>query len=178
LKKCWSVCEGDQTKFEPHAFCIYFGNILSYIVRGGAHKNANQIVELGGLDHMIWHHGPRYLKCFLTIYPDGGECKHKLSDKSWARLGICHYLIKKIGELFWPTSHAKWKTMHYLLLPIWIRRCMDFGHLPTHVLSTMPTHFNGDKEEMSIIKGPISSALIRTNQSLSGHATILGIWYV
>jgi hypothetical protein len=26
LKTNWSVCEGDQTKFEPNAFCMYFGS--------------------------------------------------------------------------------------------------------------------------------------------------------
>jgi hypothetical protein len=45
--------------------------------------------------------------------------------------------------------HAKWETMFYLLLPIWTKRCMDFGHLPTHVPSAMPNHFDGGKEEMS-----------------------------
>jgi hypothetical protein len=44
------------------------------------------------------------------------------------------------------TFHAKWGTMPYLLLPIWTRRGMDFGHLLTHVPSVIPNHFNGGKE--------------------------------
>jgi hypothetical protein len=39
--------------------------------------------------------------------------------------------------------------MLYLLLPIWTRGCMDFGHLPTYVLFAMPNPFDGGKEEMS-----------------------------
>jgi hypothetical protein len=39
--------------------------------------------------------------------------------------------------------------MFYLLLPIWTKRSLDFGHLPTHVPSAMPNHFNSGKEEMS-----------------------------
>jgi len=31
------------------------------------------------------------------------------------------------------------------------QRIMDFGHLPTHVPSVMPNHFNSGKEEMSTI---------------------------
>jgi len=63
----------------------------------------------------------------------------------------CHCHVKKNREtLMAHTSmfHTKW-GMCYLLLPIWTKRSMDFGHLPTHVPSTMPNHFDGGKEEMS-----------------------------
>jgi hypothetical protein len=58
---------------------------------------------------------------------------------------------KKKGTFVAHTStlHTKWGTMFYLLLPIWTRRNMDFGHLPTHVPSTMLNHIDSDKEEMS-----------------------------
>jgi hypothetical protein len=58
---------------------------------------------------------------------------------------------KNKGTLVPHTSmfHAKRKTMFYLLLPIWTKRCMDFRHLPTHVPFAMLNHFDGGKEEMS-----------------------------
>jgi len=49
------------------------------------------------------------------------------------------------------TFHTQWETIPHLLLPIWTKRSMDFGHLPTHVPSTMLNHFNGGKEAMSIM---------------------------
>jgi len=55
--------------------------------------------------------------------------------------------------------HAKWGTVPYLLIPIWTRKCMDFGHFLTHVPSTMPNHFDGGKE-MSTMQSPISSVPI------------------
>jgi hypothetical protein len=59
-------------------------------------------------------------------------------------------LEKEKGTLVAHTSmlHAKWQTMFYLLFPIYTKRCMDFGQLPTHVPSAMPNHFDGDKEDM------------------------------
>jgi len=42
-KRCWSICEGNQTKFKPYASCTYFGSILSYIDGGEARKNASGI---------------------------------------------------------------------------------------------------------------------------------------
>ncbi len=33
-KRCWNACENNQTKFEPHASCIYFGSISSYASGG------------------------------------------------------------------------------------------------------------------------------------------------
>jgi len=58
---------------------------------------------------------------------------------------------KKKGNFCGPhlNLHAKWETIPYLLLSIWIKRCMDFGHLPTHVPNAMLNHFDGGKEEMS-----------------------------
>jgi hypothetical protein len=44
LKRCWSICEWDQTKFEPHASCMYFGSILSFAYGSGACKNASEIL--------------------------------------------------------------------------------------------------------------------------------------
>jgi hypothetical protein len=63
----------------------------------------------------------------------------------------CHYHVQKNRGTFvahTSTLHSKWGTMPYLLLPIWTKRCMDFGHLPTHVPFAMPNHFDGGKEEM------------------------------
>jgi len=65
---------------------------------------------------------------------------------------MCHHRVKKNkGTLVAHTStpHAQWGTMPYLLFPIWTRRGMDFGQLPTHVPFAMPNHFDGGKEEMS-----------------------------
>jgi hypothetical protein len=44
LKRCWSICESNQMEFEPHASCMYFGNILNYIDGGRACKNASEIL--------------------------------------------------------------------------------------------------------------------------------------
>jgi hypothetical protein len=44
IKKCWSICEGDQMEFKPHASCIYFGSISSYVNGGEVYKDANGIL--------------------------------------------------------------------------------------------------------------------------------------
>jgi hypothetical protein len=58
---------------------------------------------------------------------------------------------KKKGTFVAHTStlHTKQGIMPYLLFPIWTKRCMDFGHLLTHVPSIMLDHVDGGKEEMS-----------------------------
>jgi hypothetical protein len=46
--------------------------------------------------------------------------------------------------------HVKWGLiMPYLLFPIWTRKDMAIGHLPTHLPSTMFNNFDGGREEMS-----------------------------
>jgi len=77
-----------------------------------------------------------------------------LGDASQAGVGICHCCVKNNkGTIMAHTStlQARWGTMLYLLLPIWTGRSMDFWHLPTLVPFTMLNHFNGGKEEMSIM---------------------------
>ncbi len=39
--------------------------------------------------------------------------------------------------------------MFYLLFPIWTRKNMAIGHLPTHLPFAMFNNFDGDREEMS-----------------------------
>ncbi len=149
-KRCWNICEGNQTKFEPHASCMYFGNISSYTNGGKALKNASRIPWKWEV--LITHFNimaQNSWNVFWQFNQDGRECKHWLSKTSQARLGICHRHVRKNRETFvahTSTLHAKWGTMPYLLLPIWTKRGMDFGHLLTHVPFTIPNHFNGGKE--------------------------------
>jgi len=145
LKRCSNICENNQTKFEPHASCMYFGSISSYVNGSKACKIASKIpwrweIPITWFDIMvkdIWNVSWQFTK-------NAKECKHRLGDTSQSRLGICHHLVRKNkGNLVTHTS--KWGTMFYLLFPIWTKKCMDFGHLPTHVPSGMPNHFDGGK---------------------------------
>ncbi len=65
IEEMLNICEGDPTKFKPHASCMYFGRISNYADGNKVHKNAKKYHEDG---HMIWHHGVGYSRCFLTIY--------------------------------------------------------------------------------------------------------------
>jgi hypothetical protein len=58
---------------------------------------------------------------------------------------------KKQGNSYGPNfkPSLKWGLMFYLLLPIWTRKNMAIGHLPTHLPSTMFNNFDGGREEMS-----------------------------
>jgi hypothetical protein len=69
----------------------------------------------------------------------------------WEYVIIVSLLCQKKLLAHTSTFHAKWGTMFYLLLPIWTKRNMAFGHLPTHVPSIVLNNFDGGKEEMSIM---------------------------
>ncbi len=150
LKRCWNICESNQTKFEPHASCMYLGNISSYVDGGKTLKNASRIpwrwevliTQFNIMAQDSWDISWQFTQ-------DGRECKHWLSETSQARLKIGHRRVRKNSETFvahTSTLHAKWGTMFYLLLPIWTKRDMDFGHLLTYVPSAIPNQFNGGKE--------------------------------
>jgi hypothetical protein len=105
LKKCWNICEGDPTKFEPHASCMHFGKISSYTNGNEAHKNASIIlwrweVLITRFDIMAQD----IRDVFWQFTKDVKECKHTLGNTFWAQLGICHHHVQKKGELLWPTT--------------------------------------------------------------------------
>jgi hypothetical protein len=82
--------------------------------------------------------------------------------------------LEKIGNSCSPhlNLHVKWEPMFYLFL-IWMKRSMAIGHLLTHVPSTMLNNFDGDKEKIFTMQGPIPLTPIWTIQ-FSSYQTNIG----
>jgi hypothetical protein len=97
-----------------------------------------------------------------------------MGDTSWAWLGICHYCVRKnrgtLVATFQPFTQNG-ELCYICCSPFGLEGAWILGTLPKHVPSAMFNHFNGGKEEMSIMFDPISPMPIWAIQPSSGHAT-------
>ncbi len=118
---------------------MYFGSISNYSNGGKACKIASRYHEDGRFQSHSLTSWLKISKMFLDNLPkmqENASIDWVTHPKvNWEYVTIL--LKKKKGNLVTHTS--KWGIMPYLLFPIWTTRCMDFGHLPTHVPFTMLT---------------------------------------
>ncbi len=131
-KRCWNVCEGDQTKFEPHAFCMYFGNILSYANGSKACKNASRILwrwEVPITQFDIW---PKIFEMFLENLPKVANN----ANIDWAmhpKLNWEYFttMSEKTREFLWPTPQPFMQNGELCLIC-----CSPFGPKGAWILGT------------------------------------------
>jgi hypothetical protein len=76
LKRCWNVCECDPTKFKPHASCMYFGSIPSYVDGSKVRKNASKVP-------WRWAHDLTSWLGIFEMFPDNLQKMHENANIDW-----------------------------------------------------------------------------------------------